>query len=147
MHTDIFIAISSKSPKVQDRAIGYLITADKREYSIEDYTIVESSWQRAYLVAMNAALERFNPSIPCEITIHVPDKGTVYDFNKSLPDCWQMHAWRNKRNKEIRNRDQWQRLYNMTYMQRRWKVNMIFDMHKYLGYMSQRMELADERAV
>ena len=147
MHTDIYISLSSKAPRVQDRTIGYLITADKREFSIEDYTIIEASWQRAYLVALNAALERFNPSIPCEITIHMPDKGVVADFNKHLPKSWQPHAWRNKRNKVIRNRDQWQLLYNQTYMQRRWKVEMIYDLHKYMHYMDQQMERADERAI
>lgn len=147
MQTHIYISLSSKAPKVQDRVIGYLITADKREYSIEDYTIVTASWQRAYLIALNAALERFNPSIPCEITIHMPDKGIVADFNKNMPNSWQMNAWRNKRGKEIRNRDQWQKLYNQTYMQRRWKVEMIYDLHKYIGYMDQQMERADERAI
>lgn len=132
---------------MQDRKIGYLITADKREYSIEDYEIVEASWQRAYLIAINAALDRFNPSIPCEITIHVPDKGLMYDFNKSLPDNWQMNAWKNKRGVEIRNRDQWQQLYNKTYMSRRWKVDMVFDLHKYMHYMDQQMERAEDRAV
>lgn len=112
-----------------------------------DYTIVEASWQRAFLIAVNAALDRFNPSVPCEITIHMPDRSIVADFNKSLPDRWQMNAWRNKRGKEIQNRDQWQKLYNQTYMARSWKVEMIFDLHKYMNYMDQQMERAEDRAV
>lgn len=61
------------------------------------------------------ALDRFTR--PAEITIHLDSdwilgKLIVIDDGKRTLDVWQENGWKTSRGTVIKNRDEWQRLYN-----------------------------------
>ena len=116
MKVDIYIADTGSGPKRQERWTGYLITCNGRMvYGAE---CVEATENNAVITTMIAALDRFTR--PADITIHIENEWIIgrvtriegKDGPESNLDIWQRAGWKTARGTEVKNRAEWQRLYN-----------------------------------
>lgn len=117
MKVDIYIADTGSGPKRQERWTGYLITCNGgMVYGAE---CVEATENNAVITTMVAALDRFTR--PADITIHIESEwiiGRVVRVEgrdgtpESNLDIWQRAGWKTARGTEVKNRAEWQRLYN-----------------------------------
>ena len=119
MKVDIYVASENLQPKRQDRWSGYIIRAEgsKREAAHADLT--HSTANQSVIMNIIAALDRFTR--PAEITIHIDSDFVLGKVVRPVEDGkektsvlehWQETGWRTTRKTEVKNRNDWQRLYN-----------------------------------
>ena len=131
MKTHIYIAVDPRKAWKGDHNYGYIITAEGREYRRSDYAVYYATYYRTCLKAITEALDRFDPNIPCEITIHCESSWIATQWRDSLEKHWQFKGYKNRRGKEIENKDLWALLYNNTYGRKNWKIKWETGLHKY----------------
>ena len=116
MRVDIYIADAGSGPSRQERWTGYLMICNgKTAYGAE---CSESTENNAIITTMIAALDRFTR--PADITIHIESEWIIgrvtriegKDGPESNLDIWQKNGWKTARGTEVKNRAEWQRLYN-----------------------------------
>lgn len=121
MKVDIYIASDTQKPKRQDRWIGYLIQAEGLGQRGERIgtSLIEATSFRAILLAMVETLDRFTR--PAEITMHIESEWIIGNIKRlpqkdgdprSVLEMWQENGWKTARGTEVKNRQEWQRLYN-----------------------------------
>lgn len=121
MKVNIYIANNDKQPGRKDRWIGYLIQAEGYggKGELIDVRPVEATAYRAIIMTIVAALDRFTR--PAEITLHVEKDWIIGKLIRpvvngekkiSTLEEWQANGWRTTRGTEVKNKDDWQRLYN-----------------------------------
>lgn len=117
MRVDIYIADAGSGPGRQERWTGYLMICNgKTAYGTE---CAEATENNAIITTIVAALDRFTR--PADITIHIENEwiigrlvrieGKDGAMENNL-DIWQRHGWKTARGTEVKNRNEWQRLYN-----------------------------------
>ena len=117
MKVDIYIADDGIGPAHQERWNGYLITCNGgMVYGTE---CSEATKNNAVITTMIAALDRFTR--PADITIHIESDWIIgrlirIEGKDGTPesnlDVWQRNGWKTARGTEVKNRNEWQRLYN-----------------------------------
>ena len=121
MKVDIYIASDSQKPKRQDRWVGYLIQAEGLGERGErvGVSLIEATSYRAILLAMVETLDRFTR--PADITMHIESEWIIGNVRrlpqkegdpKSTLETWQESGWKTTRGTEVKNKKEWQRLYN-----------------------------------
>lgn len=138
MKTHIYTAVDSSEIRRKDRRYSYVITAEGRGRKVQGVGIIDGTYHEAGLKAVTEALDRFDPTIPCEIEIHTEDKFIAYHADHSLEGKWQFCGWKNSRGQEIANRKLWQLLYNMIRVRDR-RVTFTAGRHKYSEHLREAM--------
>lgn len=117
MKVDVYVAAENKQPRKGERWTGFLIRAEVNGQAAERVGVKnsDSTLYKAMIMTIVEALDRFTR--PAEITIHLDSdwilgKLIVIDDGKRTLDVWQENGWKTSRGTEIKNRDEWQRLYN-----------------------------------
>lgn len=120
MKVDIYIAVEDRQPKKQDRWSGYIIkskSSDKAQLVKAVKTF--STTNEAVILTIIEALDRFTR--PADITMYM-DSSFVAGVASKHPrkdgrimsdlEIWQENGWRTARKTEVKNKDEWQKLYN-----------------------------------
>ena len=117
MKVDIYIVDDGSSTKRSERWTGYLLTCGGGEaYGAESLDATENN---AVITTMVRALDRFTR--PAEITFHIESEWIIGRLEKvegrdgtpeSNLDIWQRNGWKTARGTEVKNKNEWQRLYN-----------------------------------
>ena len=119
MKVDIYVASENLQPKRQDRWSGYIIRAEGSDREVAHADLTFSTAYQSVIMNIVAALDRFTR--PAQITIHIDSNfvlGKVVrpiENGKEKPSVlehWQENGWRTTRKTEVKNRNDWQRLYN-----------------------------------
>lgn len=119
MNVSIYVVIDDHQPKKKERWAGYVIEAEGHEKQIISTRCLQATANNAVITMMIEALDRFTR--PADITMHIDsafvartatrierrDGRTMNDL-----ELWQESAWRTARGTEVKNRAEWQRLYN-----------------------------------
>ena len=120
MKVDIYIAVEDRQPKKQDRWSGYIIkskSSDKAQLVKAVKTF--STTNEAVILTIIEALDRFTR--PADITMYMDNSFVAGMASKhqrkdgrimSDLEIWQENGWRTARKTEVKNRNDWQRLYN-----------------------------------
>lgn len=122
LEVDIYIASESRMPSKIDRWMGFSIQTEVLGSSgaqIREKTSarpVYGTVQCATIITIIEALDRFIR--PAQITVHI-EESSVINSVKRFPgkemsdlETWQSHGWKTARGTEVKNRAEWQRLYN-----------------------------------
>lgn len=114
---DIYIADDGIGPGIQERWSGYMVTC--KGFSIYGTLSHMATENNMIINTMVAALDRFTR--PADITIHIESdwiigrlvriEGRDGAMENNL-DIWQRNGWKTARGTEVKNRNEWQRLYN-----------------------------------
>lgn len=119
MKVDIYIASDNQQPKREDRWLGYIIEAEGGKGVLENEMPIEATAYKAMIIMIVKILDRFTR--PAEITMHIDNGWVVGNLIrtkqadgscKSILECWQENGWMTKRKQEVKNKKEWQRLYN-----------------------------------
>ena len=114
---DIYIADDGIGPGIQERWGGYMATC--KGFSIYGSLSLMATQNNMIINTMIAALDRFTR--PAEITIHIESDWIIgrlvrIEGRDGTPennlDIWQRNGWKTARGTEVKNRNEWQRLYN-----------------------------------
>ena len=114
---DIYIADDGIGPGIQERCAGYYITC--KGFGIHGTLSFMATENNVIINAMIAALDRFTR--PADITIHIESEWIIgrvtrIEGKDGIPennlDIWQRNGWKTARGTEVKNRGDWQRLYN-----------------------------------
>lgn len=117
MKVDIYIADDGIGPSNQNRRCGYLIRGNGHEVCGTKY--LEATANNAVITTIVSALDRFTRT--ADITIHVESDWIIgrlvrIEGKDGTPesnlDVWQRNGWKTARGTEVKNRNEWQRLYN-----------------------------------
>lgn len=117
MKVDIYIAATGIGPAHQDRWCGYLISC--RGHEVSGAKCLEATENNAIITTMVSALDRFTR--PADITIHVESSWIIGRLVRiegkdgaaeSNLDIWQRNGWKTVKGAEVKNKAEWQRLYN-----------------------------------
>jgi len=120
MKVRIYVGIDDHQPRKKERWAGYIIEAEGHEDAPRIGTMcAQATANNAIINTMIEALDRFTR--PADITMHIDSSFVVRTVSKferadgrTMNDLelWQEHAWRTARKTEVKNRKEWQRLYN-----------------------------------
>lgn len=117
MKVDVYIAAEDKQPKRKERWTGYIIRAEMDGKAAEriDTRFTEATLFNAVIMTIVEVLDRFTR--PAEITVYLESSWiigilTAGNNGKRVLDMWQEGGWMTARGTEVKNRDEWQRLYN-----------------------------------
>ena len=114
---DIYIADDGIGPGIQERWGGYMVTC--KGFSIYGTMSSMATENNMIINTMIAALDRFTR--PAEITINIESDWIIgrlvrIEGRDGTPesnlDIWQRNGWKTARGTEVKNRNEWQRLYN-----------------------------------
>ena len=114
---DIYIADDGIGPGIQERWGGYMVTC--KGFSIYGTMSSMATENNMIINTMIAALDRFTR--PAEITIHIESDWIIgrlvrIEGRDGIPesnlDIWQRNGWKTARGTEVKNKNEWQRLYN-----------------------------------
>ena len=105
---DIYISTDSSSTRKLGKSYGFVMEFIYKgePFTREGFGTTEATYNRAVLIAINEALERFNR--PCEIHIHSENSSLLTMIDKDFPK-WKENGYQTNKGKEIKNRDEWQR--------------------------------------
>lgn len=120
MKVDIYIAEESKQPNTDERWVGYIIEAEGGKGELMNEKSMAATSYRAMIMIIVQILDHFKR--PAEITMHLDSGWVVGNLIrtkqpdgscKSVLERWQENGWRRiNKNEEVKNKDDWQRLYN-----------------------------------
>ncbi len=119
MKVDIYIAEENHQPKKSERWLGYIVEAEGGKGMLEYAEPVEATSYKAMIIMIVKILDRFLR--PAEITMHIDNGWIVGNLlrtkqadgcDRSVLEHWQESGWKTKRGVEVKNREEWQRLYN-----------------------------------
>lgn len=119
MKVSIYVASENLQPKRQDRWSGFIIKADGSDREVVKATMTTSTANQATIATIIEALDRFTR--PAEITVYIDSDfvlGTVQRYKRKDDrimndlELWQENGWKTARGTEVKNKDDWQRLYN-----------------------------------
>lgn len=117
MKVDVYIAADDKQPTKKERRIGYLIRAEVSGRTAEKYgtKCVDATLFKGIILTIVEILDRFKR--PAEITMHLENSwiigNLIVDNNgKRVIDMWQENGWKTARGTPVKNKNEWQRLYN-----------------------------------
>ena len=121
MKVDIYIAGSNRQPKAEERWMGYLIQAAGygRRGERCGAESIDATCYKATIIMIIRVLDCFTR--PADITMHIENGwivGNLIRFEqtdksmKSQLELWQENGWKTKRGTAVKNKDDWQRLYN-----------------------------------
>lgn len=147
MQTHIYIVATPKQIRSCERKYAYLIAADNSEYRRMEFNSIDSaSYEKAVLKAVTEALDKFKPRVKCQIMIHCEDKWLKGYVLKELKDTWQFCGWKNKRGKDLANKDLWQLLYNQIYElgAKTWEITWETGEHRYSRFLRTEMKHGTE---
>ena len=113
---------------------------------MEFNSIDSASYEKAVLKAVTEALDKFKPRVKCQIMIHCEDKWLKGYVLKELKDTWQFCGWKNKRGKDLANKDLWQLLYNQIYElgAKTWEITWETGEHRYSRFLRTEMKHGTE---
>lgn len=121
MKVDIYIAGSNQQPKAEERWMGYLIQAEgygRRGERCGAESFDATSY-KATIMMIIRVLDCFTR--PADITMHIENGWIVGNLirtkqadetMKNQLELWQETGWKTKRGTTVKNKDDWQRLYN-----------------------------------
>lgn len=120
MKVRIYVGVDDHQPRKKERWAAYIIEAEGHEDThIIDTRCLHATENNAVITMMIAALDRFTR--PADIEMWV-DSAFVVRTAKRIErkdgrvmndlDLWQENAWKTARGTEVKNRAEWQRLYN-----------------------------------
>lgn len=121
MKVDIYIAGNNPQPKAEERWMGYLIQAEgygRRGERCGAESLDATSY-KATIMMIISVLDHFTR--PADITMHIENGWIVGNLirtkqaDKSMKnqlELWQENGWQTKRGTTVKNKDDWQRLYN-----------------------------------
>lgn len=121
MKVDIYIAGSNQQPKASERWMGFLIQADgygRRGERCGAESLDATSY-KATIMMIISVLDHFTR--PADITMHIENGWIVGNLirtkqadktMKNQLELWQENGWKTKRGPTVKNKDDWQRLYN-----------------------------------
>ena len=120
MKVRIYVGVDDHQPRKKERWAAYIIEAEGHEDTpIIDTRCLHATENNAVITMMIAALDRFTRPADIEMMIDSPfvvrtatrierkDGRIMNDL-----ELWQESAWRTARGTEVKNRAEWQRLYN-----------------------------------
>ena len=120
MKVNIYIAVDDKQPKKKDRWAGYLIEpVGVRSAGVIETRLVQATANNAVITTMIEALDRFTR--PADITMYLDSAFVVRTASRfertdgrmmNDLEVWQEHSWKTARGTDVKNRKEWQRLYN-----------------------------------
>ena len=117
MKVDVYIAAEDKQPKRRERWTGYVIRAevDGKEAERIGTRFSGATLFNATIMTIVEVLDRFTR--PAEITIHLENSWIIGNLTtdksgKRVLDLWQERGWKTTRGAQVKNKDEWQRLYN-----------------------------------
>lgn len=121
MKVDIYIAGNNPQPKAEERWMGYLIQAEG--YGRRGERCVAESFDatqyKATIMMIIKVLDCFTR--PADITMHIENGWIVGNLirtkqadktMKNQLELWQENGWQTKRGTTVKNKDDWQKLYN-----------------------------------
>lgn len=121
MKVDIYIAGNNPQPKAEERWMGYLIQAEgygRRGERCGAESFDATSY-KATIMMIISVLDHFTR--PADITMHIENGWIVGNLirtkqadktMKNTLEKWQENGWKTKRGPTVKNKDDWQRLYN-----------------------------------
>lgn len=117
MKVDVYIAAEDKQPIRKERWLGYLIRAEVDGRAAERYgtKCIDSTLFKGIILTIVEVLDRFTR--PAEITMHIENNWIIGNLivdnsGKRVLDMWQERGWKTARGTQVKNKDEWQRLYN-----------------------------------
>lgn len=115
MQVDIYVTGNSKRPDSIERWAGYLVRAKGGKKEVTGAACYASTLYASLLMIMVEALDRFTR--PADITMHIESdwiigKLIVGNNGKRVIDMWQEREWKTARGTPVKNKNEWQRLYN-----------------------------------
>lgn len=121
MKVHIYVAGENGQPRREDRWMGYLIQAEGYGSRGERIgtKLMEATAYRAMIIMIVQVLDCFTR--PADITLHLENGWIVGNLirvdqpdgsRKSTLELWQENGWKTKRKTVVKNKDDWQRLYN-----------------------------------
>ena len=105
---NIYIETDSACVKKQYRAWGFIVEYVKKNgehAKRDDGEIIRATRNQAMLIALNEALRLLLQ--PCEITVYMDNKYVSGHIQNEDVDKWQQNGWKNARNEEIANVEEW----------------------------------------
>lgn len=121
MKVDIYIAGNNPQPKAEERWMGYLIQAEGYGRRGER-CVAESFVATQYKVTIMMIIKVLDCfTRPADITMHIENGWIVGNLirtkqadktMKNTLEKWQENGWKTKRGTTVKNKDDWQRLYN-----------------------------------
>ena len=90
---------------------GAILMYRDKKLEISGYE-AQTTNNRMELTAVISALEALKE--PCKVSLYSDSAYTVNAFLEHWIDSWQTKNWKGADNKEVKNRDLWERLLNLT---------------------------------
>ena len=120
MKVRIYVGVDDHQPRRKERWAAYIIEAEGHEDTpIIETRCLHATENNAVITMMIAALDRFTRPADIEMQIDsafVARTATRIERKDGRVmndlELWQESAWRTARGTEVKNRAEWQRLYN-----------------------------------
>lgn len=117
-------------PEYEIGKYGFIVKSDNFHKSIINQ-VTDTTENRVQLIMLIDALRMFKKK--CEITIICNEKYPLYPFINSWIDTWANNKWVSSSGNEVRNRDLWEKLYELS-QKHKLKWNYDININKHAEY-------------
>lgn len=113
MRTDVYIEVSSTTPKRTLKHYGYVLTAEGFTETRTVFGKMEGSYHEVSLHAVLDALNRYKEDSRCEICVHLQDEYIKNAYENYLP-AWQKNGYVSQKGNPISGREKWRRIRDLS---------------------------------
>ena len=147
---NIYTYSTAKSPKAaksQCEAVGFVIEyQDKKDKAYPQMKIIkEMSTYQSELYVLERALSRITTM--CEVHCYIECEYVAAGFEQGWLDEWMRNGWKNKSNKEVGNKEEWQALIALVQKYDHYMVFHVKENHAYSEWLKRNMEKEKARCL
>lgn len=138
MNVNIYIGLSSKSPRKAERKICYILGCQmkgREETRGGDPETVTETCHGATIIAISRALKRITG--PCRITIYAEDAWVLNMISKKQMEEWEKTGFRNKKGAPIQMQKEWMQIWLIS---KQHEIQTVAGRHPFSRWMEEQMK-------
>lgn len=138
MNVNIYIGLSSKSPRKAERKICYILGCQihrREEFRGGDPETVTETCHGATIIAISRALKRITG--PCMVTIYAEDAWVLNMISKKQMEEWEKTGFRNKKGAPIQMQKEWMQIWLIS---KQHEIQTVAGRHSFSRWMEEQMK-------